>query len=194
MRVDTRRIGAICGLVAPISFLVLYGIAVANDPYYTFFENYLSDLGVGPAAWAFNSAVILAGALTIPFAILAIRPALGKGVPSTLAVVFTVVGAIFLILVGILTEDYGDAHKFVSVGFFMSMLVALSFYSWTLRSSHAFGEPVTWLTWGVFALGVILTVMGFDPRTETVSVLSIVLWGLVVAVALLWREPESPSL
>ncbi len=193
MRVDDQRIGAICGLVAPISFLVLYGIAMANDPYYTFFENYLSDLGVGPAAWAFNSAVIIAGALTIPFAILAIRPALGEGLPSTLAVVFTVVGAIFLILVGILTEDYGNAHYLVSVGFFMSMLVALSLYSWTLRSSHAFGEPVTWLTWGVFALGVVLTVMGFDPRTETVAVLSIVLWDLVVAVTLLWREPEPPS-
>jgi hypothetical membrane protein len=193
MRLDPRRIGAVCGLVAPLAFLTLYGWAVTNDPDYVFFENYLSDLGVGAAAWAFNSAVIIAGALTLPFDLLAIRPALGGGVPASLAVAFTAVGSVFLVLVGVLTEDYGDAHYFVSVGFFMSMLMALLFHSWALGSSHAFGEVVTWLTWGVFATGAVLTVMGFNPQTETVAVLGIVLWGLAVSSSLLLRGPGTPS-
>jgi hypothetical membrane protein len=188
-----RRVGSICGLAGPLCFLVLYGVAVANDPSYDFFENYLSDLGVGPAAWAFNSAVILAGALTVPFALLAVRPALGTAFPVTLAVTFTMVGGVFLVLVGILTEDYGDAHYYVSVGFFMSMLVALALYSWALTSHHVLGEAVTWLTYCVTALGFVLTAMGFDPQTETVAVLSIVIWGLVVASSLLWRVPATPS-
>ncbi len=172
--------------------MALYVFAVANDPDYTFFDNYLSDLGVGAAAWAFNSAVIIAGGLTIPFAFLAIRPVLGGGIIADLAVGFTVVGAVVLMLVGIYTEDYEELHPIVSMGFFMSMQVAFLFYSLSLYRAPVLGKEVTWFTVGIFALGLVLIAMGFNPRTETVSVLSIVLWGLVVAAAIMWKEPSTP--
>ncbi len=190
---DTRRIGTICGLLGPTVFMALYVVAMANDPDYTFFENYLSDLGVGAAAWAFNSAVIIAGCLTIPFAILAVRPVLGGGIIVDMAVGFTVVGAVFLILVGIYTEDYEGQHYIVSVGFFMSMQVALLFYSLSLYRAPVLGKGVTWFTVAAFALGTVLIAMGFNPQTETVAVLVIVLWGLVVAAAIMWREPGTPT-
>ena len=172
--------------------MVLYVFAMANDHEYTFFENWLSDLGVGAAAWAFNSAVIIAGCLTIPFAILAIRPVLGGGIIVDLAVGFTLGGAVFLILVGIYTEDYEDLHSIVSVGFFLSMQIALLFYSLSLYRAPVLGKDITWFTVAVFALGAVLIAMGFDPQTETVAVLAIVLWGLVVAAAIMWREPGTP--
>lgn len=173
-------------------FMALYVVAMANDPDYTFFENYLSDLGVGAAAWAFNSAVIIAGGLTILFAILAMRPVLGGGIFTDLAVGFTVVGAVFLILVGIYTEDYEGLHYIVSVGFFLSMQVALLFYSLSMYRSPVLGKDVTWFTVAVLALGAVLIAKGFDPQTETVAVLAIVLWGLVMAAAIMWREPGTP--
>jgi hypothetical membrane protein len=192
MMLDTRRIGTTCGLLGPSVFMVLYVLAMANDHEYTFFENWLSDLGVGAAAWAFNSAVIIAGCLTIPFALLALRPVLGGGIIVDLAVGFTLGGAVFLILVGIYTEDYEDLHSIVSVGFFLSMQIALLFYSLSFYRAPVLGKDITWFTVAVFALGAGLIAMGFDPQTETVAVLAIVLWGLVVAAAIMWRGPGTP--
>jgi hypothetical membrane protein len=183
-----QRLGVYAGLAAPVAFFILYAIAAFGDPEYVFFENYLSDLGVGSMAAFFNAAVIIAGALTIPFALFAIRPALDGGIVAMAAVVMTLVGAGFLILVGVFTEDYGDTHYVVSVGFFMSMLAALLCYSWTLHFSKALGRPVTELTKLTFVLGVVLIVLGgFNPQTETVAVLALVVWGLVVAIALFRR-------
>lgn len=193
MRLDTHRIGTICGLLAPTVFMALYVVAMVNDPDYTFFENYLSDLGVGAAAWAFNSAVIIAGGLTIPFAILAVRPVLGGGIIVDMAVGFTVVGAVFLILVGIFTEDYEGKHFIVAVGFFSSMQVALLFYSLSLYRAPVLGKGVTWFTLAAFALGLVLIAVGLKPQTETVAVLVLVLWELVVAATIMWREPGTPT-
>ena len=190
---DTRRIGTICGILAPTVFMALYVVAMANDPDYTFFENYLSDLGVGAAAWAFNSAVIIAGGLTIPFAILAVRPLLGGGIIADMAVGCTIVGADVTVPVGIYTEDYEGQHYIVSIGFFMSMQVALLFYSLILYRAPVLGREVTWFTVAAFALGMVLIALGFIPQTETLAVLVIVLWGLVIAAAIMWMEPGTPT-
>jgi hypothetical membrane protein len=180
-----RRIGTYAGLAAPVAFFILYAIAAFGDPEYVFFDSYLSDLGVGRMAVFFNAAVIIAGALTIPFALLAIRPALNGGIVAVTAVAMTLVGAGFLILVGVFTEDHGHTHYIVSVGFFMSMMVALLCYSWTLHFSNALGRHVTELTKVTLVLGLILMILGgFSPQTETVAVLALIVWGLAVAVAL----------
>ena len=187
-------VGVACGFLAPLVFMALYLVAVAGDPTYEFFGNYLSDLGVGPAAWAFNSAVVIAGALMVPFALFGIWPRLGGGIAAGLAVVLTVMGGAFLMMVGIFTEDSGDTHYVVSVGFFLSMEAALLFYSWTLHFSHALGREMTSFTQGVFALGVVLIAMGFNPQTETVAVLMLVVWGLVAAIRIARLGGGPPSI
>lgn len=192
MRCELRRAGEACGIAGPVAFLALYAIAMAGDPEYTFFRNYLSDLGVGRAAWAFNSAVIIAGALTFPFVLLGLRPALGSGILVDLGSTMALGGATFLILVGVFTEDFDPEHYIVSVGFFTSMLVALGLLSWSLHMSNALGRPATHITEGAFALGVVLMAFGFIPETETVAVLAIVAWALAMAVILL-REPAPTS-
>ncbi|NIP37414.1 MAG: DUF998 domain-containing protein [Thermoplasmata archaeon] len=187
------RVGVVCGILSPVVFMVLYTIAARGDPEYVFFENYLSDLGVGNMAVFFNAAVIIAGALTIPFAVLAVRPALDGGIAATAAVALTVVGAVFLILVGVFTEDFEGTHYIVSVGFFMTMLLALTFYSFTLYRSNALGTRVTELTMTVTAVGILLTILGFNPQTETVAVLAIVVWGLFMALTLFRRGTEADT-
>ena len=188
MRPELRRAGAACGIAGPVAFLVLYSVAMAGDAEYTFFRNYLSDLGVGEAAWAFNSAAIVAGALTYPFVLLGLRPAMGPGILVDLGSTMAVVGATFLILVGVFTEDYDPEHYIVSVGFFVSMEVALGLLSWSLHMSKALGRLATHLTEGTFVLGIVLMAFGFIPETETIAVLAIVAWALAIAVILL-REP-----
>jgi hypothetical membrane protein len=193
MSPDRERFGIYCGLAAPVVFMILYTIAAFGDPEYEFFRNYLSDLGVGNMALFFNTAVIVAGGLTIPFACLAVRPVVGGGNTATLAVILTVVAGVFLILVGVFTEDFDGTHFIVSIGFFISFLAALFFYSWTLHYSNALGKRITVFTELAFFIGLLLTTLGFNPATETVSVLIIIFWALVIAITLLLRGADADT-
>jgi len=192
MRPPRERLGLACGIAGPVVFLVLYSVAMAGDDDYVFFQNYLSDLGVGEAAWAFNSAVILAGLLCLPFILFGIRPNLDGGVMATLGVVAATAGCAFLVLVGVYTEDYDPAHGIVSLAFFGSMLAALGFWSWSLHFSHSMGRAATEVTQGAFAIGLIVAIFGFNPRTETVAVLLIVVWAVSLAILLLRQEDAHP--
>jgi hypothetical membrane protein len=183
-----RLIGIACGFLSPVSFLVLYCIAMLNDPGYTFFENYLSDLGVGPAAWAFNSAVILAGVLAMPFATTAFVPTFGRRRLSLAGSATLLVACAFLILVGVFTEDYGDLHLVVSIGFFLTLLMAFGLIAEAAYRTRALGWPGKWFSVGVFVVGTILLVNGTDPWVETVAVLAAVVWLLVMSLLVLMKE------
>jgi hypothetical membrane protein len=67
MGFNTRKLTPALGLLAVAWFLAMYSVAMSLDSVYVFGENYLSDLGVGEGAWAFNSGVIGAGVLFILF-------------------------------------------------------------------------------------------------------------------------------
>ena len=139
----------------------------------------------GDRAWIVNCATSMREEL--------IRPAIGGGIAAHLAIVFTLLSAIFVILVGIYTEDAVEVHYYVSVGFFMSFLVALFFYAWTLHFSDALGKRVTELTKVVFGLGVVFTALGFVPEVETLATISIMIWGLVVALVIWRRGTGTPT-
>jgi hypothetical membrane protein len=193
MALTRERVGIYAGLLAPTVFLILYSVAAVGDPEYEFFTDYLSDLGVGKMALLFNMAVLVAGGLTIPFALLALRPALDGGIAAISGVMLTVVAAVFLMLVGVFTWDFPDIHNIVTMGFFLSMLAALFCYSWTLHFSHSLGRPITEFTKFMTALDILLFVFGFNPQTETVAVFIIVVWGLVVAATLLRRGTDADT-
>lgn len=181
----TRIAGASAGLVAVSAFVVLYLTAMRMDSVYVFMENYLSDLGVREGAWAFNSGVIIAGALFIVMDVFAVSPALGKGRSETASVALLLVAASFLISVGIFTEDAGDLHGFVSYGFFLTMIAALGILSYTLHRGGALGRPASLATLAAFLFGVALLPFGGTPAVETLAVLAILAWGLAMSLLLL---------
>jgi hypothetical membrane protein len=80
---------------------VLYSIAMASDPSYTFGKNYLSDLGVGPGAWAFDSGLIIAGLLLVPFSVTGIRRLLGDAPISKIATAFLAFDGVLLAYIGV---------------------------------------------------------------------------------------------
>ncbi len=182
------KIGLACGLLSPLVFAVLYVIAISQDPNYAFYENYLSDLGVGPGAWAFNSGVMIAGTLAVVFAQLGLRKVFGRGVLYALSTGLLSLGGLFLFFIGVFTEDAGDVHLLFSIAFFLTMLVALGALSGAFQKSNVLGRFCTGVTLIAFLFGLALLPFGANPQTETLAVLAILAWSVAIASALLIRE------
>ena len=181
------RFGAACVLLAVVVFSVLYVIAASQDPDYEFLENYLSDLGVGPAGWAFNSALMLSGALILIFAYAGLRPLLGVIFVSKAGSTMLAAAGVFLVNVGIFTEDYGDIHLAFSLAFFLTLLAALGFLAYALHVTKALGLTGTAASVSAFVFGLLLLVMGIGPLAETLAVLTALGWGSVVGILMLLR-------
>ena len=168
-----------------MAFLVLYMIAMSLDSTYVFGKNYLSDLGVSKGAWAFNAALILTGLFLMPFSVLGLGPALGDTMWAMISKIMLVIAALFLVSIGVFTEDAGDIHLVVSYGFFLTMLAAFVFVAQALYKSNYLGKLGSGTTLLVFVFGVTLLPMGGDPLSETVAVLGIIVWGLVMGCLLM---------
>lgn len=194
MKSSSQKAGVACGFVAIASFVILYSIAMSLDHGYIFGKNYLSDLGISDGAWAFNAGIIIAGILFVPFGVLGLRPALGDGLLSMIcAVLISIAGAV-LVCVGIFTEDVGDLHKAVSYGFFLTMLAALGVIAYALYKSRLLGSLGYLVTLVMFLVGLALLPMGGSPLSETLAVLGILLWGLLIGIALvLVQKDGAPS-
>ncbi len=183
----TQKAAVLCGFGAVVAFLVLYMIAMSLDSTYVFGKNYLSDLGVGNGAWAFNAALVLVGLLLIPFSVLGLGPALGDTKWAPVSKIMLAIAALFLVSIGVFTEDAGDIHGVVSYGFFLTMLVAFVFVALALYKTQYLGESGYGITLLVFIFGLILLPMGGDPLSETLAVLGIIVWGLVMGSLLLLK-------
>lgn len=182
--------GALFGYTAILSFLVLYSVAAFSDPAYVFGRNYLSDLGVGKAAWAFNSGLIVCGVLLLAFVWWGVRPLLGSDASSRASVVLLLMCGFFLINIGIFTEDYGDIHGVFSYAFFLTFLVALCVLAISLRRTGALGLPGQVVTAGTFVFGLALLPFGTGPAVETAAVFGLVLWGLAFSTTMLVSRPS----
>lgn len=187
-RASVRRLGLVCGLLAPVVFIFLYLIAVAEDTGYEFYEDYLSDLGVGSGAWAFNAAVMIAGALVIPFAQLGLRDLLGPGVSSLAGTSLLSLAGLMLFFVGVFTEDAGDVHLYFSLAFFFTLYISFAPLTAAYHRSKVLGRSGTIATLAVFVVGLALIPFGANPHTETVAVMAALVWSFVVSSALLLRE------
>ena len=188
----TQKVAVLCGLGAVAAFLILYMIAMSLDSTYVFGKNYLSDLGVSNGAWAFNAALILTGLLLTPFSVLGLGPALGDTMWAIISKIVLVIAALFLVSIGIFTEDAGDIHGVVSYGFFLTMLVAFVFVAQALYKSKSLGKTGYSSTLLVFIFGVGILPMGGGPLSETLAVLGIIAWGLVMGCLLMLKMSGRP--
>jgi hypothetical membrane protein len=186
MRSLPISLGPAFGLIAVLCFVPLYLVAAVTDTDYVFFEDYLSDLGVGSGAWAFNSALMLAGASIALFAYLGLRRTVPND-PLTLAgVVLLVLSGILLFNIGVFTEDYGDLHTVISYSFFLVLLAAIGVLAVAFHRTKTLGRVGVTASSVSFAIGVILVAAGGNPFTETLAVLVALAWGSVISSTLLF--------
>jgi hypothetical membrane protein len=119
-------IAGLCGIVGPIISLSFIEIAIIYSPWFNWFKNALSDLGVHEAALIFNSGLIIGGILTTIFGI-GLMQIFRKQVLGFIGSFTRGLSSISLCAIGIFPESAGRIHFYVSVGFFSLLVISLFF-------------------------------------------------------------------
>lgn len=126
---------ALVGFLAPLVALICIFVAIAISPDFLWTDNALSDLGhytridIGPnpeiRAIIFNSGLVITGIMMLIFTLPLVKN-MEKPLTKFGMLVF-VIAELFLIGIGIFSENFGSIHFLVSVGFFFSFPFAMWF-------------------------------------------------------------------
>jgi hypothetical membrane protein len=188
------------GISSVLVAYVLIFISISLSPWFSWFNNALSDLGntsvqrnvSSGAAWTFDAGLIVSGVLMILFAVFLMMDA-GFSWKYLIWCIPLALGSVDLSLIGIFNESFGSIHLVVSIVFFFLTALILLLYSYV---SFPMGTPRT----GVVALilGVFCSAMwiakfpwqGVAIQEATTSAASAVLVILVCARILKNRMPE----
>lgn len=165
----------------PIEFInriALFWIPVPNYGYSVFFD-FISDLGVGPSSFIFNTGMIIAGALNIPVYPTLIKP-LGSTTTAKIGAVTGIIASIGLIGVGVFTETTGFTHVLFATTFFFLIFITAGLVSYANNSTHFFSKNVQRLGYCAFLGGLICTALVaiFGPPPEWVLLLIMLIWAL----------------
>ncbi|MHA1636815.1 MAG: DUF998 domain-containing protein, partial [Candidatus Thorarchaeota archaeon] len=118
---------------APLFALIGITVAILVSPNFTWWGNALSDLGhytrtdLGDfqiiSAIVFNSGLIITGILMLYFSILFFK---GLREPFTkVGFLIFIISCMFLIAIGVFSENFSPTHFIVSVGFFLTFPFAM---------------------------------------------------------------------
>ncbi len=117
------KTAGICGLAAPAVSLVCIFAAISLSPWFSWAGNALSDLGVGEAAWLFNSGLVAGGVLTTVFALGLFIPYQDQA--RRFGALLFFFSALSLVGIGIFSEAAGRTHFYFSVAFFALLALSL---------------------------------------------------------------------
>ena len=112
------------GIVGPIIAISLILISIALSPWFSWWDNALSDLGVSSAAILFNVGLIICGAFCTIFSVGFLISTDKKKWLRRIGSVILCLATIALIGIGVFSEDFGVLHFYFSVAFFVLLLIA----------------------------------------------------------------------
>ncbi|MCX6816110.1 MAG: DUF998 domain-containing protein [Candidatus Aenigmarchaeota archaeon] len=169
------KAGSTAGFLGSIVFIFLTLFAAYNYPGYSIFINYLSDLGVGNNIF-FNLGCIISG-----LSILLLANALYRKFPERIgklgAVIFLLSG-IFLIGVGVFTENSGLIHLLCAVIFFALAAVAIILLGIIMGREN---KKMYFLSVIVVLCIAAFLPLGLTPLIEHIAVAAIILWTLCIS-------------
>jgi hypothetical membrane protein len=131
------RLGASCGIVAPILAFTCIAVAIASYIPFNWANNALSDLGVisGLTGAVFNFGLIACGLLTFIFAVFGLFNYFKSLVGKAGSILFAAT-AIALIAIGIFNENFSPTHYFASVAFFALGPISLVTITYAAHLMH----------------------------------------------------------
>jgi hypothetical membrane protein len=196
MRVQTPRlfrIAAISGVIGATLPLILVFASTAIEKSFSWSRDALSDIGVTPTAWLFNSVLIIGGLLNSLFAI-GLRKFLDKANWSKIGASLLIISSVSLSLVGVFTANYGTIHALVALGYLLLAPIAIICIGRGERSTP-FGKLS--LLAGVVALLAIFTPpilaevanlqIGFSVA-EFAEAVVLSIWTFSVSVKILYKR------
>jgi len=124
------------GIAGPVITLLLIIIDVYLSPWFSWSGNALSDLGVMPYGYLFNSGLIIGGLLSTLFVLAIFKKINFK------PLYLIVIGTISLAFVGVLNEHYSYIHLAFALVYFVFTPIGILIYSFKTKKIYKY--------WGFF--------------------------------------------
>ena len=185
-------LGGAYGILSVVSAIILGVLALISDPNYIFFEDMISELGVGQGGIFFNFGLIFSGVTAIPFFISLGRSLNYEGVNEKLrksAISFSIFSCISMSLVGFFPAIQEDeiismAHGISTALCWFSGIIFTVLFSMMFLKASKFSKFQAYMGFFV-AVIFILVLCTWLPITEYAIVIAIMIWVVTNAITLI---------
>ena len=199
----SERTAGMCGLLAPLVAFICIGAAVLLSPWFSWTNNYLSDLGGYPgmeptyaarglSSILFNFGLITAGILGIILGLGIRKIDFMDSIPGQAGTWFFILDAVFLVCMGAYPETTGEPHTFFSIAFFVTIGICLLLMSIALFRTKQ--KSLAWLTlvllmFGMTAIPLFITPkpVGSNAVAEMIPIISVAVFSMAFGYELLMR-------
>lgn len=171
------------GFLGPLVAILFVVISIIYSPWFSFFDNALSDLGHSGnsnVASLFNFGLLLSGLLIILYSVKIIND------QAKYTSYFLVISGFFLQLIATFDEIYRSLHFQVSVLFFVTFGFASLFYVIEKKSVLALVSLIigliSWIVYGVgiFNMGIAIP--------EAISSVAVFVWIILSAIRIQFKK------
>lgn len=188
------KLGGICGIIAPFIALACIGIAAGLTPWFSWTDNFLSDLA-GPsnsrnAAFPiFNTGLIIAGLLGMFFGWAIWESRMLKHLLGKLAAVLLVIDMMFLWAIGVFPMSSGAPHDIAAFSFFVllpivQLLIGLSLYMSSEKKIGLIMLLMAVVSFMAITLFFIPQPVGSNAIAEIIPAISLAISSLVLGLHL----------
>ena len=152
-----RRITGVCGIISQLVGLTALLVAsISNSPWFSWTEEHISAFGVeGSAKMIYNGGLILAGILSIIFAI-GLGRCLLSGWLGQLAIGFLILGSLAVFAMGAFPRTWDFAHGASTVAFYVCIILALLLAGVTAITASQIAWGLLSITAAVFVAALLL--------------------------------------
>ena len=171
-----NRSYAILGLAAPAVLFVTIAACILASPWFRWEANALSDFGhatKSSVAPVFNLGMMLTGLIMLLYALLSMR---GHAKKAAYSLMFS---GFALQLIGTFNETFGRLHWYVSVIFFLAVMVTTIVYGIEKKSVLALMGLIAVVPWILYYSGMIQVGVAVP---ETLTALAVTPWIVSSAV------------
>lgn len=195
------KISGFCGLFSPIVGFICIALAIYYSDWFSWTENWLSDLGGIPGEtpiWAargissiiFNGGLFIAGIMGFVFAFAIRKIRILNTRLGRIGTLLIILDMFALCAIGIFPETTGDLHTLVSVMFFFLGAISLIVIGISLRKSSekTLGRFVTLLSLISFCSFPFIFVSrpwGSNAIIEMFPIVSISIFAIVFGISLI---------